>query len=86
MADLFREARTLRLLSHPAIVGLRDCEYAALSARMRPYLVMDYFPGGTLQEFVEQRGTLPPEQLLRVAQQVARGMQALTTRGFCTVI
>jgi len=74
--DVFREARMLRRLSHPAIIAVRDCEYADPTAKARPYLVMDYFPGGTLEQFVELRGPLTPAQLGIVAAQVARGMQA----------
>ncbi len=53
--DVFREARILRRLSHPAIIGVRDCEYGDPAQKVRPYLVMDHFPGGTLQQrFVER--------------------------------
>ena len=79
--DVFREARILRRLSHPAIIGVRDCEYADPAHKARPYLVMDYFPGGTLEQFVEQRGPLNLEQLLAVAVQVAEGMKAAHAQG-----
>ena len=79
--DVFREARILRRLSHPAIIGVRDCEYAEPTHKGRPYLVMDYFSGGTLQQFVEQRGPLNPEQLLAVAVPVAEGMRAAHAQG-----
>jgi hypothetical protein len=74
--EVFREARILRRLSHPAIIGVRDCEYADPVAKARPYLVMDYFPGGTLEQQIEQHGALPGEDLLPIATQIARGMQA----------
>ena len=79
--EVFREARILRRLSHPAIIGVRDCEYADPAHKARPYLVMDYFPGGTLQQFVEQRGPLNLEQLLAMAVQVAEGMRAAHAQG-----
>ncbi len=79
--EVFREARILRRLSHPAIIGVRDCEYADPASKARPYLVMDYFPGGTLQQFVEQRGPLNLEQLLAVAVPVAEGMRAAHAQG-----
>jgi tetratricopeptide (TPR) repeat protein len=79
--DVFREARILRQLSHPAIIGLRDCEYADPAHKARPYLVMDHFPGGTLQEFVEERGPLGLEQVLTMAVQVAEGMIAAHAKG-----
>jgi formylglycine-generating enzyme required for sulfatase activity/tRNA A-37 threonylcarbamoyl transferase component Bud32 len=73
--DVFREARVLRRLSHPAIIGVRDCEYADPAAKARPYLVMDYFPGGTLEGYVQQRGPLAVAELVEVATQMAGGMQ-----------
>jgi tRNA A-37 threonylcarbamoyl transferase component Bud32/tetratricopeptide (TPR) repeat protein len=79
--EVFREARILRRLSHPAIIGVRDCEYADPTHKARPYLVMDHFPGGTLQQFVEQRGPLNLEQLLSMAVQVAEGMRAAHAQG-----
>ena len=79
--DVFREARILRRLSHPAIIGVRDCEYADPAHKARPFLIMDHFPGGTLQEFVEERGPLSLEQLLAMAVQVAEGMIAAHAQG-----
>ncbi len=79
--DVFREARILRRLSHPAIIGVRDCEYADPTRKARPYLVMDYFPGVNLQQFVEQRGPLNLEQLLLMAVQVGEGMRAAHAQG-----
>ncbi len=79
--DVFREARILHKLSHPAIIGVRDCEYADPTLKARPYLVMDYFAGGTLQQFVEQRGPLNLELLLSMAVQTAEGMKAAHAQG-----
>ena len=78
---VFREARVLRKLSHPAIIGVRDCEYANPTAKSRPYLVMDYFPGITLEDHVGQQGPLAVADLVVVAIQVARGMQAAHATG-----
>ena len=76
MAEVFQEARLLRKLNHPAIIGVHECEYADPLKHARPYIVMDYFPGGSLENFVQQRGTLSPENILVVARQIAHGMQA----------
>jgi serine/threonine protein kinase len=42
---------------------------------------MPYFNGGTLGNFVDQRGTLSVEHLVAVARQIASGMQAAHERG-----
>ncbi len=81
MADVFREARILRQFAHPAIIGVRDCEYADPAGQARPYVVMDYFPGSTLEDFVRERGALSPPQLVAVAREVGSGMREAHARG-----
>jgi formylglycine-generating enzyme required for sulfatase activity/tRNA A-37 threonylcarbamoyl transferase component Bud32 len=76
MVDVFREARLLRKLNHSAIIGVHECEFADPLKQLRPYIVMDYFPGGSLQAFVQERGTIPPNGMICVAKQIAQGMQA----------
>jgi len=80
LKEVFREANTLKKLSHPAIIGVRDAEYADPEGQGRPYLVMDYFPGETLSVLL-QRGPLEPADVLAIARQVALGMQAAHERG-----
>ena len=51
-----REGQALGALSgHPNIVAVFD---SGMSAEQRPYLVMDYLPGGTLSERLERDGTV----------------------------
>jgi WD40 repeat protein len=80
MADVFREANILEELEHPAIIRLRDCDYAD-AAQTRPYLVMDYFDGVTLAEHVERHGPLSADDLLALVVPVAEALQAAHTRG-----
>jgi hypothetical protein len=75
-ADIFHEAEVLRGLNHPAIIAVRGCGYADPAAQARPYLVLEYFPGGTLEAFVRQRGTLAPGHLAAVARQIALAVRA----------
>jgi serine/threonine protein kinase len=76
MLDVFREARLLRKLNHSAIIGVHECEYADPLKHARPYIVMDYFPGASLENFIQQRGSLSAEDLLVIARQIAQGMLA----------
>jgi len=76
MNDVFREAQVLGQLHHPAIIGVRDCNYADLSRMARPYIVMDYFPGGSLQNFLQERGAIAADEIISVARQIAQGMWA----------
>ncbi|MFO0877452.1 MAG: protein kinase [Gemmataceae bacterium] len=75
MAEVFQEARVLQTLSHPAIIGVRDCDYADSTRAARPYIVMDYFAGNSLGQQVRDQGPLTAEELLSVARQIAAGMQ-----------
>jgi tetratricopeptide (TPR) repeat protein len=73
--DIFRETKLLAGLADPLLAGARDLGFAVTRERARPYLVFDYFPGGTLKQFVQQRGTLAPPQLLAVVVPIAQAMR-----------
>jgi tetratricopeptide (TPR) repeat protein len=80
---VFGEAHALMALgrSHPAIIEVLDCTFDDVEGRQRPYIVMQYFPGDSLEKVIRERGPLPPEQLLEVARQVASGMKEAHARG-----
>ena len=77
---VFREAAWLQELDHPAVIRVRDAAWAD-AERTRPYLVLEYFEGQTLMDYVAQHGPPPPEEWLSVAWQIGRGLQALHGRG-----
>jgi tRNA A-37 threonylcarbamoyl transferase component Bud32 len=81
IAQIFAEARILEELEHPAIIRLRDCDFGDTAGKSRPYLVMDYFDGITLEQYVQQHGPLPAEEWLAVARPVADGLQAAHAKG-----
>lgn len=76
MAKVFNEAQILKGLHHPAIIGVQDCGYADPTKRARPYIVMEYFPGPSLEKFIQERGTITPQEMTLVGLQVAEGMHA----------
>ena len=78
--DLFREAQLLEELDNPAIIRIRDCDFAD-AGQTRPYLVMDYFDGPTLAEQVRGHGPLSVEDFIPVALLVAEGLNAAHQRG-----
>ena len=78
--DVFAEARVLRQMDHPAIIGLRDCDYAD-EEMTRPYLEMDYFESQSLEDYVQQNGVLPETQVVEIARQIAQALQATHSRG-----
>jgi serine/threonine protein kinase len=73
---VFLEGRLLRKIDHPAIIRMQDCGFADPEAQLRPYLVMEYFEGQTLEAHVAANGTLSLEDGLSLAKLLADGMRA----------
>lgn len=74
--NVFAEATMLRGLEHPAIIRIRECGYADPAGKARPYIVMDYFDGRTLEEHVTKHGPFAFDELLPMARQIAEGLNA----------
>jgi tRNA A-37 threonylcarbamoyl transferase component Bud32 len=86
LTDVFGEAKVLLQLSrtHPVIIGVQRCSFADVTGRSRPYIVMDYFPGASLQDYLDQMKTplgLALPDFLAIAVPVAKGMRAVHARG-----
>jgi len=76
LARFEREARTLAALNHQnvaAIYGLEEHDH-------RRVLVLEFVPGATLGRLLE-RGPLPVDEALRIAVQIAEGLEAAHDRG-----
>jgi serine/threonine protein kinase len=78
--EVFAEARILYQLEHPAIIRLLDCAYSIASEKSRPYLVMNFFEGSTLESMVRQK-PLSVDELLNVAKRMAQGLLAAHSQG-----
>jgi hypothetical protein len=61
--EVFNEAHALRQIDHPNIIKLTDCGWVDAAAKSRPFVVMDYFPGGTLEEHVRNHGPMPAAEI-----------------------
>jgi serine/threonine protein kinase len=66
-----REARAAAAIRHENIVCIHAIEEMPL-----PYIVMEYIPGVTLQQCLDQNGPLEVREFLRIAQQLAAGLAA----------
>jgi class 3 adenylate cyclase/tRNA A-37 threonylcarbamoyl transferase component Bud32 len=66
-----REARNVASLSHPNIVQVYDRGETQDGSY---YIVMEWVPGGTLEERILREGPLPPAEATAVALQVARAL------------
>jgi WD40 repeat protein/serine/threonine protein kinase len=79
-AAVFADARALESLELPALLRLRDCDYAD-AARSRPYLVREFFEGQTLADYVGQHGPLAPADLVAVSRPLAEAVEGAHARG-----
>ena len=72
-----REAKAAASLSHPHIVSVYD----AGEDDETPYIAMEYVPGGTLKDRLEERGALPPRVAIGVTFEVANALAAAHEKG-----
>src|SRR5262249_56032623 len=71
-----REARAAAAVRHDHVVDIHAVEEQPI-----PYLVMEYVAGETLQQKLDRVGPLEVPQVLRLGQQIARGLAAAHERG-----
>ncbi|MCI0643946.1 MAG: protein kinase [Chloroflexi bacterium] len=68
MVDRFvREGESLRQLNHPNIVKM----LAAVEEDGRYYLIMEYVPGGSLQDLLDRQAPLPLRRVLQISLELA---------------
>lgn len=73
---VFSEAQLLRQIDHPSIIRISDCGFVEPEERARPFIVMDYFDGKNLFDFVQHHGPLAVPDLLVVARATAEALRA----------
>src|SRR5205807_1158085 len=73
-----REMRLMTRFRHPHAVALYD---ASLDDPARPCIVMEYVPGGTLEELLRRHGRLPALQVGRLLAQLCQVLQAAHDAG-----
>jgi len=71
-----REARASARVRHANVVQIYAVEEQPL-----PYLVMEYIPGKTLQQRLNECGPLDLPDILRIGAQIARGLAAAHEQG-----
>ncbi len=72
-----REGRAAAAVVHEHVVAIHNVD----SGAKLPYLVMQYVPGMSLQERVDEQGPLQVRELLRVGIQAAAGLKAAHAQG-----
>lgn len=76
LSEAFDEADTLSALNHPGIVKTLNRGFGDPAGRKRPYLVLEYFPGVTLEAWLKEKGPLSVADVLAIARQVAEAVHA----------
>src|SRR6202795_2509610 len=72
-----REAQLLASLNHPNIATIHGLE----ESNGTSYLVMELFPGDTLQQRVKREGAVPVEESPTIAKQIAEAFEAAHKKG-----
>lgn len=72
-----QEARSAARLAHPNVVNVFDQGQDSESA----YLVMEYLPGITLRDLLEEYGSLTPQQAIDISEAVLNGLSAAHKAG-----
>src|SRR5215216_6095269 len=72
VARFRREAKAAASVSHPNMVTVYD----AGEDDETPYIAMEYLPGGTLKNRIQERGALPPRVAAGVTFEVANALTA----------
>src|SRR5436305_6066228 len=72
-----REARAVASLAHPNITQVYD--YG--SSEGRPYMVLEYVPGGTLEERLKNGKPLPDDETFAISAGIAAGLAHAHARG-----
>ena len=72
-----REAQAAAAVVHPNVVPI----YAVKACQTRPYIVMQLVSGHSLQSLIHEKGPLNVKDLVRVAMQVADGLEEAHQQG-----
>jgi serine/threonine-protein kinase len=72
------EAQAMARLDHPGIAGVHDM---GVTAAGRPYFVLDYLSGRSLQQEIRASGPLPVREAVRIALEVLDALAAAHEAG-----
>ncbi|MFC0552549.1 protein kinase [Planotetraspora thailandica] len=76
------EARIMAKLEHPGTPAIYDADvYEDAGGVLRPFMVMQYIEGATVDDIVAEHGPLPVPWAVAIAAQVAAVLQAAHHRG-----
>ena len=77
LKHLVNESRAVARLSHPNIVGIYD---VSVSGPLK-YLVMEYVEGISLRAYMDRRGALPWNEVVRYSEQILAALEHAHSKG-----
>ncbi|MBN1219242.1 MAG: serine/threonine protein kinase [Anaerolineae bacterium] len=72
-----QEARVAAALEHPNVVTI----YGLRIEDKRIYMILEYLPGGSLRDMLDQQGKLPVQQGIKLITGICEGLAKLHARG-----
>jgi eukaryotic-like serine/threonine-protein kinase len=72
-----QEARVAAALEHPNVVTI----YGLRVDQQRIYIILEYLPGGSLQELLDHQGKQPVGQTIKLISGICEGLARLHARG-----
>lgn len=72
-----REARAIAAVNHHNVIEV----HAVDEFQKRPYIVMQYYPDGSLQNRIDQEGWMSTKQVCRIGMQLASGLAEAHRQG-----
>lgn len=79
--DTKREIETQKLCNHQAIVHIEEYGLVPGAKNYQPYIVMEFAEGKTLRGMLESGRTFSVDDMLKVADQLCKGLQHLHELG-----
>lgn len=69
----FDEARAVNLIGHPSIVDITDFSHLPDG---RPFIIMEYLKGESLEDYLQAKGGLPEVEVLEILRQICSALAA----------
>lgn len=75
-----KEAQALQSVHHPGVIRFQHFHFAD-KRQTRPYLVMEYFEGETLERYVKDHGPVDQNDFKQLGAKIAEALQAAHEKG-----
>jgi serine/threonine-protein kinase len=77
----YHGAEVTEAMSHPNIARTYEVGEAFFDGIKTPYAIMEYVPGRSLQEVLNEKGTLPSEAVVSIGADIASALSHIHSKG-----